>query len=124
MKKVIRDLRERNVPLDKVIIRMQMVKDLADYANKGPHVAAAQRMQNQGINVASGTIIEYVVVAGSEMISKRVRLPNEVQNNEYDAEYYIEHQVIPAVERIFDVLGYPKEALSGSHKQKSLSGFF
>ena len=124
VKKVIRDLRERNVPLDKVIIRMQMVKDLADYANKGPHVAAAQRMQNQGINVASGTIIEYVVVAGSEMISKRVRLPNEVQNNEYDAEYYIEHQVIPAVERIFDVLGYPKEALSGSHKQKSLSGFF
>jgi len=29
----------------------------------------------------------------------------------YDTEYYINNQVIPAVERILDVLGYPSQVV-------------
>ena len=65
-----------------------------------------------------------MVTAGNDIIRNRVKLPEEVQGNDYDAEYYINNQVIPAVERIFDVLGYSREMLAGSHEQKTLAGFF
>ncbi|HII65105.1 TPA: hypothetical protein HA280_06345 [Candidatus Woesearchaeota archaeon] len=124
VRQVIRDLRERRIPLKKAVIRMQLVRELMDYTAKGPHVAAAQRLKNTGAAVGSGTIIEYVVTAGNDIIRNRVKLPEEVQGNDYDAEYYINNQVIPAVERIFDVLGYSREMLAGSHEQKTLAGFF
>ena len=49
---------------------------------------------------------------------------DEVQEEEYDANYYINNQVVPAVERIFNVLGYTKEELLESKEQKKLEGFF
>ncbi len=124
VKQVIRDLRDKKIPLEKVIVRMQLVKDLIDYTAKGPHVAAAQRLKNKGVIVGSGTMIEYIVTAGNDIIRNRVKLPEEMQGNDYDSEYYIEHQVVPAVERIFNVLGYTREMLTESHLQKTLAGFF
>ena len=124
VRQIIRNLRNRKIPVEKAIIRMQLVKDLLDYTAKGPHVAAAQRLKNKGVVIGSGAMIEYIVTGGSDIIRNRVKLPEEVQGNEYDAEYYISHQVVPAVERIFDVLGYPKEMIAGSHLQKTLAGFF
>ncbi len=124
VKQVIKELREKAIPLEKVIIKMQLVKELGDYMNRGPHVAAAELMKKRGISVASGTIISYVVTQGKDIIRNRVKLPDEVKGNEYDPEYYIENQVVPAVDRIFDVLGYSKDELLGSHKQQTLSGFF
>ena len=50
-------------------------------------------------------------------------IPEEVKEGEYDADYYIEHQIVPAVERIFNVLGYKKEDLIGK-KDHTLDGFF
>jgi DNA polymerase I len=42
---------------------------------------------------------------------------------QYDDEYYINNQVIPAVQKIFEVLGYSKEELIGK-LQTTLEGFF
>jgi DNA polymerase I len=74
--------------------------------------------------VGPGTIINYVVTNGASVVRDRVKLPEEVSAGEYDAEYYINNQVIPAVDRIFDVLGYPVEMLTQQHHQQSLAGFF
>jgi DNA polymerase I len=63
-------------------------------------------------------------VQGRDIIRNRSKLPEEVKENEYDADYYINHQVVPAVERIFDVLGYHKLDLLESKEQKKLEGFF
>jgi DNA polymerase elongation subunit (family B) len=41
---------------------------------------------------------------------------------EYDPEYYINNQVLPAVGRIFEVLGYSKDSLQGK-MQTTLGGF-
>lgn len=124
VKDVIQDLRNAEIPLAKVIIKTQLVKDLLDYAAKGPHVAVAQRLRNKGMSVGPGTIIEYVVARGSDIIRNRARLPEEISQKEYDAEYYISHQVVPSVDRIFAVLGYKKEELLDNKEQKKLSGFF
>ncbi|MCH7902776.1 ribonuclease H-like domain-containing protein, partial [archaeon] len=43
VKKVIDDLRNRKIPLDKVIISTQLKKELSDYDARGPHVAVAQK---------------------------------------------------------------------------------
>ena len=71
-----------------------------------------------------GTLIKYIVVQGNEIVSKRSKIPEEVEEGEYDPEYYINNQVIPSVERIFNVLGYSKEELIESKEQSKLGSFF
>jgi len=124
VKNVVKDLRNKIVPIEKVIIHTQLQKELLDYANKGPHVAVAQRLKNKGRHIGPGSIINYVVTQGNDIIRNRSKLPEEVKGNEYDADYYINNQVIPAVERIFNVLGYKKEDLLEIKEQTKLEGFF
>ena len=124
VKQVISDLRSKKIPLHEVIMHTQLQKEILDYANKGPHVAAAQRLKNKGKQISPGTIIKYVVTQGNDIIRNRVKLPDEVKDTDYDANYYIDNQVVPAVERIFNVLGYKKEDLLEIKEQTKLEGFF
>ena len=124
VKQVVSDLKNKKIPLNDVIMHTQLQKEILDYANKGPHVAAAQRLMNKGKSIAPGTIIKYVVTQGNDIIRNRVKLPDEVKDTDYDAAYYIDNQVIPAVERIFNVLGYTKEDLLETKEQTKLEGFF
>jgi DNA polymerase I len=124
VKNVISDLRSKKIPMEKVVIHTQLQKDILDYAAKGPHVAVAQRLKNKGRNIGPGTLIKYVVTQGNDIIRNRSKLPEEVKENEYDADYYIHNQVIPSVERIFNVIGYKKEDLLETKEQTKLEGFF
>jgi DNA polymerase elongation subunit (family B) len=123
-KGVVDDLRGKRVPLEKVIIHTQLQKEILDYSNKGPHVAVAQRLKNKGKSIGPGTMIKYIVTQGNDLIRNRAKLPEEVREGEYDADYYIHNQVIPAIERIFNVLGYKKEDLLEMKEQTKLEGFF
>ncbi len=124
VKGIVQDLREKKIPTDKVIIHTQLQKEIVDYDSRGPHVAVAQRLKNQGVDVGPGTLIKYVVTSGSDIIRNRAKLPEEVSSGEYDASYYIENQVVPAVEKIFEVLGYSRGDLVEHKEQKKLEGFF
>jgi DNA polymerase I len=124
VKKIVDDLRNKKIPLDKVVIHTQLQKEISEYDSKGPHVAVAQRLKNQGVNVGPGSMIRFVVLQGSDIIRNRSKLPEEVKENDYDADYYINNQVIPAVERIFNVLGYTKEDLLETKEQTKLEGYF
>jgi len=117
-------LRNRKVHLDKVIINTQLKKEISEYDSKGPHVAVAQKLKNIGINVGPGSTIRFIVTQGNDMIRNRSKMPEEVKPGEFDPDYYIHHQVIPAVERIFNVLGYTKEDLLEAKEQTKLEGFF
>jgi DNA polymerase, archaea type len=124
IKAVIDDLRNKKIPIEKVIIHTQLQKEISEYDARGPHVAVAQRLRNQGVHIAPGSIIRFVVTQGSDIIRNRAKIPEEVKGNEYDSEYYVNNQVVPAVDRIFDVLGYGKESLLENKEQKKLEGFF
>ena len=124
VKRVIDDLKNKKVPIEQVIIHTQLQKDIVDYSSKGPHVAVAQRLINKGKQIGPGSIIKYVVTQGSDIIRNRSKMPEEVKEGEYDPDYYINNQVIPAVERIFNVLGYKKEDLLEIKEQTKLEGFF
>lgn len=123
VKDVVVKLRKNEVSLSEVVIHTQLKKSVKSYESFTPHVAAALRMQQQGQSVGAGSHIHYVVVRGAGKIRDKVRLVNEVKQSEYDAEYYINHQVLPSVDRIFAVLGVTVESLLGKPSQSTLGSW-
>ena len=123
VKQTIADLRKHKLPVDQMIISTQITKDIDSYENIGPHVAAAKRMKEQGRDVPPGTIVKFVVVKGEGKIRDKVRLPEEVVPDDYDPEYYINHQILPAVDKILAVLGFSKEDIAQDQGQSTLGSF-
>lgn len=120
---IIKKLKDKKVKKDDVIIRTQLKMDLESYEQIGPHVAVARRMQEKGHVVSSGTPVWFIITEGRGMIRDRARLPEECKESEYDVDYYLNNQIIPAVEKILDVFGYKKEDLLAEKSQLKLGDF-
>ena len=123
VKQIIDKLRKKEISIDKVTMFTQIQKNIEDYESIGPHVSAAKLMQKKGELVGPGTMVRYIVVKGNGPIRDRVKLPEDIKENEYDDEYYIKNQVIPAVETILAVFGYNAEQLIQDGSQKGLGGW-
>ncbi|MBL7051157.1 ribonuclease H-like domain-containing protein [Candidatus Woesearchaeota archaeon] len=124
VKKIIDELRKNKVGIEKVMISTQLKKNVEDYIQIGPHVAVAKRMKGKGIDVGAGSMIRYVIMKGKGMIRDRARMVEEIGNEKYDSDYYINHQVVPAVESIFSVFNIKKEDIASEKEQSGLSDFF
>ena len=126
VKEVIINLREKKIPIEKVVIHTQLQKAVSEYDSIGPHVAVAKRMIDKGIPVGPGSLIKYVITKGKdkEKIRDRARLPEEISKDDYDSDYYINNQIIPSVEKIFEVLGFEKDDLINSLNQSRLDTYF
>ncbi|WP_457742082.1 DNA polymerase [Thermococcus sp.] len=113
VKEVTEKLSKYEVPPEKLVIHEQITRDLKDYKATGPHVAVAKRLAARGVKIRPGTVISYIVLKGSGRIGDRAIPADEFDpaKHKYDAEYYIENQVLPAVERILKAFGYRKEDL-------------
>jgi len=123
VQKIVKELREKKVPNDQLIIKTQLKKEIEAYENIGPHVVVAKRMRELGLPIKEGALIEYVIAKGNEkLIRERAKLPEEVKAGDYDIDYYINNQVLPAVESIFSVFKISVEDLKGK-KQKQLKDF-
>ena len=57
------------------------------------------------------------------MIRDKADIPENVKEGGYDEDYYVNNQIVPSVERIFDVLKYNKEDLIKDKTQSSLGDF-
>jgi len=123
VRKIVERLKEGKVNLKDVTIYTKLSKGIDSYETKSPHVKAAQRMKDRKMLVEPGNIIRYIITKGEGSIADRARLPIEVLEGEYDPEYYISNQVIPAVETIFDAIGIRKEDIFNTKDQSSLSQF-
>ena len=123
VKEIISNLKNNLVPIEKVVISTQISKDISDYDTVGPHVAAAQRLQDKGIKITPGMTINYIVTKGKGKIRDRVKLDTETKQEEYDGEYYINNQILPGVERIFAAVGVKEETLTDKEVQKGLFDF-
>ena len=127
IKKVFKQIKSGNVDKKDLIIHTQITKPLDQYKQVGPHVVAAKRIEDHGIKVTRGTIIQYIIVKGKGSISQRA-IPYEYSEGyDYDKDYYINNQLIPAVERIMYSFGYSKkdlEDMARGEVQQSLDAFF
>ena len=118
-KDVVKRLKERRVGVDDLMIRTQLRRPLSEYLSEGPHVIAAKKMEARGIPVSVGVLIEYFVGEGNgKRVGDRVYLADE--KVKYDIDYYLNNQVLPAVENIFDVFGVDVGAVVDGERQEKL----
>lgn len=120
LKEVVKKLKERKINLENLIIKTQLKKPLSEYKAEGPHVVAAKKMKEQKIPVDAGRLIEYYIAETRDkkkLVRDKVKLPTE--KGEYNIEYYLNRQILPAVENIFHVFGIEvKEIIDGDSQNK------
>jgi len=122
--KVLEEVKKKKAPVEKLIIRTQLKKAIEDYSSIGPHVYVAEKMEKMGLPVKAGSLIEYVIGEGKgKLIRERAKLPSEVKEGKYDIDYYINHQILPAVESILAVFQIETEKIEESKKQRKLGEF-
>src|SRR3989344_3364079 len=124
LKQVLYDLRKNLMPIEKLAITMSLQKPIEEYNSLLPHVAIAMQLLRKGEEVYPGMILKYVVVKGKGKLNQRVKLPEDVKPEDYDSGYYINNQIIPAIDKIFEALGYSIEELLMEKNQSSLQSFF
>lgn len=127
VKKVLRRLKSGKIEGKELVIHTQITKPLDEYKQIGPHVVAAKKLEENGVKISKGTIVQYIIAKGKGSISQRAVPYEYSQGTEYDRDYYINNQMIPAIGRIMYSLGYTKqdlEDLSKGEKQTSLDSFF
>jgi DNA polymerase elongation subunit (family B) len=123
-KKIVEKLKERKVDLDDLMIKTQLKKALTEYIAQGPHVIAAKKMEAQGLPVSQGMLIEYFIgetrgKGGKKgRVRDRVFLPDE--KVKYEIDYYLNNQLIPAVENILEVFGIDIKGIVDGESQKTL----
>ena len=127
VRKTTQELAEGKIPVDSLIIYTQLTMPISSYKQIGPHVIVAKRMKEMGEDVRAGTMISFIVKSGEGMIRDRSYDVESFKKAgyKYDAEYYIDNQVLPAVMRILKGFGYTEESLKFSkNKQMTLGDYF
>ncbi len=122
-KKAVKRLKEGKVKKSELVIYSQIKKPIARYDSIGPHIAAAKKAIARGKVLGEGSMIGYIITRSGKSISDKAQLEEFVSEGNYDADYYINHQVLPAVTKIISELGYSKEDLIYGGKQSSLGSF-
>ncbi|MBL7160933.1 MAG: ribonuclease H-like domain-containing protein [Candidatus Aenigmarchaeota archaeon] len=107
VRRIVKSLNDGKVDRDDLIIYTQLTKPIHEYEQIGPHVAVAKKIIERGGQVRAGAIISYIVTKGSGSISDRAE-PAE-SAGDYDPDYYINNQVLPAAMRILAGLGYQED---------------
>lgn len=125
LKEIIKDLKERKIPLEELTIKTQLKKPLESYKSISPHVVAARKMIEQNIPVGEGGLIEYYLGESntkSKLVRDKVKLLNE--KGDYNLEYYLNKQILPAVENIFHVFNIEIKEIIDGNKQEGLNKWF
>ena len=125
VKDMVQRIRSGGVGLEDLAINTQMTRSLGGYVTEGPHVAAVRRAMKEGVEFKQGDIVTYIVTksgSGSN-IGDRAVILDHAREGDYDADYYINNQVLPAVMRILEALGYQEDELRGFGKQTTLGGW-
>jgi DNA polymerase I/DNA polymerase-2 len=118
---IVKDVKERKIDLKKMTVRTQLKKPIDEYKAITPHVIAARRMLEREMPVDMGSMIEYYIAETPEkkkLVREKVKLSDE--KGEYDIEYYLKHQILPAVENILQVFNVDINTILEKKKQKTL----
>lgn len=122
---VIKKLKKGEISVTKLVIWKTLTKRIEEYGHEAPHVVAAKRMRDAGYEVSPGDKIGYVIVKGRDSISNRAYPYFMVEPSRVDIEYYIDHQIVPAVMRILSYFGVTERQLKVvSAGYRSLFDFF
>ncbi|GBE19730.1 DNA polymerase II [archaeon BMS3Abin17] len=124
VKEIIKELKERKISKEDLVIRTQLKKPLSEYKATTPHVIAARKMIEKKIPIGQGNLIEYYVAETRDkkkLVRDKVKLLDE--KGEYNKKYYLERQILPAVENIFQVFNINVQEIIEGKKQMTLGDF-
>ncbi|MBU5689716.1 MAG: DNA polymerase domain-containing protein [Candidatus Aenigmatarchaeota archaeon] len=124
VKSRISDIRTGKMDINKLVITKSISKSLKTYKGVQPHVELLKKMRKRDPTSAPGIgdRVGYVIIKGTGQVSKRTEDPEYVLKHKIpiDSDYYIENQLLPPLERVFEVLNISKNELLGSGKQIGL----
>ena len=124
LKEVIQKVKKRKINSEDIIIKTVLQKPLSEYKAITPHVIAARKMKEKGLPTSIGNLVEYFIAESKEkkkLVRERVKIPGE--SGEYDISYYLERQVLPAVENIFQIFNKNVKEMIDGRRQTCLGDF-
>ncbi|MEW5955848.1 MAG: DNA-directed DNA polymerase [Candidatus Micrarchaeota archaeon] len=116
--KAVEELKAGKTPLEDCVIYTQVRKKIKAYEVASPEVAALQKAQEAGLPYGEYSTIGYVVTRSGKTISEKA-WPAELAKD-YDSDYYVNNQVLPAVLKILGALGVSAEDLKTKGRQKGI----
>jgi len=122
VKDVVEKLKKGKVPFEELVIYTQINKDPKSYDIKSPELSAAKKAIAKGVPIEKGSMIAFVIGKKGDSISDKAT-PLDFAKD-YDADYYINRQILPSVMKILKELGYSEDDLKLGGKQKGLGEFF
>jgi len=123
-REIVQKLQDNQIPIEKLMITKGISKRPEQYRGTQPHIELVKKMKKRGeARVPTiGDRVNFVIVKGLQMISERAEDPEYVKKHKLkiDSRYYIESQLLPPLERVFEAIGISKSELVGLGKQMLL----
>ena len=103
--RIVSDVHSGKVPLEDFVLWKTITKPLSDYTVRAPHVEAARMLEERGWTVRPGDRIGYLVTKTAKTSGSRVSPYRFTSVEQVDREYYVEEQILPACNRVLEVVG-------------------
>jgi DNA polymerase I len=87
-----------------------------------PELSAVQKARAAGVRVPENAVVGYVIGKKGKSVSEKAVLRELAAD--YDADYYINNQVIPATLKLLSAFGYDEDAMKSRGKQSRLGQYF
>ena len=123
VREVIKDLKSGKVKKTDLSIITMLKRKIEDYSSTGPHVEAAKKALAKGKDIGVGSLLSFIITKNGKTISEKAELDEYVSEGDYDSDYYINNQVLPAVIKIMRELGYTEDDLIHGGKQTGLAAW-
>jgi DNA polymerase I len=125
---VLKQIQRNEIPIEKLVITKSISKPLRSYKGVQPHIELVKKMRKRNPTDAPGVgdRVGFVITQGLQLLSNRSEDPAYVKEHglKIDSKYYIENQLIPPLERVFDAMGVDRSELLGMGKQTLLTSLF
>ncbi len=125
VKEVLLELQMRKIPNKKLIIQSFVHKKLGSYKTLNPAMSALIDAKKEGRQITTGNVIEFIITnKQGKTISEKSKFAEFVKEGDYDIDYYINNQLIPAIYPILEVFGISGDELLTGKKQNNLGAYF
>lgn len=125
---VLRKLQKNEIDIDRLVVTKSISKPVKSYKGIQPHIEVMKKMRKRNPSDAPGVgdRIGFVIVQGLQLLSNRAEDPEYVKEHglKIDSKYYIENQLLPPLERVFESMGIDKSELLGVGRQTLLTSLF
>ncbi|MFH0973531.1 MAG: DNA polymerase domain-containing protein [Candidatus Micrarchaeota archaeon] len=121
VRETIARLKAGEVPLEECVVYTQLQKSTASYEIKSPELSAVLHGRKAGLTIPEGSVVAYVITKKGNSISEKAQVAELARD--YDADYYINNQIMPAVLKILGALGVDAGDIKTKGTQSKLGGW-